>query len=71
MESYLEVRRKDAARLYDLCVKDFGESSEKGMDNLSGSKKRGLKSLKERVGSGEIIVCQTDKSGRFCVLTRH
>ena len=24
MESYLEVRRKEAARLYDLCVKQLG-----------------------------------------------
>ena len=53
-----------------MCVKELGESSEKGKDNLSGSEKRGLRSLKERVGSGEIIVCQMNKIGRFCVLTR-
>ena len=30
---------------------------------------RGLKSLKKRVAEGEIVVCQTDKSGRFAVMT--
>ena len=70
LEAYLEVRRKRASQLYDMCVKELGEDCEKGMDNLTASEKRGLKSLKRRVASGEIIVCQTDKSGRFCVLTR-
>ena len=32
--------------------------------------KRGLKSLKKRVADGDIVICQTDKSGKFCVLTR-
>ena len=26
--------------------------------------------MKKRVAYGELIICQTDKSGRFCVLTR-
>ena len=39
-----------------------------GQPVLRGEK--GLKSLKKRVAEGEIVVCQTDKSGRFCVLTR-
>ena len=29
-----------------------------------------MKSLKKIVAEGELIDCQTDKSGRFCVLTR-
>ena len=66
----MEVRRKRAAQLYDLCVRRLGEDSEKVKDNLSMMEKRGLKSLKKRVADGEIIVCQTDKSGKFCVLTR-
>ena len=70
LEAFLEVRRKRAAQLYDLCVKKLGEDCEKGMDNLTAGEKRGLRSLKKRVASGELIVCQTDKSGRFCVLTR-
>ena len=53
-----------------MCVKKLGEDCEKGKDNLSSGEKRGLKSLKKRVAEGKLIVCQTDKSGRFCVLTR-
>ena len=52
-----------------MCIKKPGDGCEKGMDNLSMGQRKGLKSLKRRVAEGEIIVCQTDKSGRFCVLT--
>ena len=38
--------------------------------NLSKSEQRGLKSLKKRVQSGELVVGETDKSGRFCILKR-
>ena len=70
VEAMMEVRRKRAAKLYDLCVKKLGEGSEKGKDNLTRGAKKGMKSLKKIVADGEIIVCQTDKSGRFCILTR-
>ena len=48
LEAYLEVRRKRASQLYDMCVKKLGESLGKGMDNLTAGEKRGLKSLKKR-----------------------
>ena len=70
LESFMEVRRKRASELYDICMKELGEGAEKGMDNLSRAEKRGLRRRKKRVASWEIIVCQTDKFGRFCVLTR-
>jgi hypothetical protein len=70
IESFLEVRRKEGARLYDMYMKELEEGAEKGMDNLSGAEKKGLRSLKKLVAAGVIIICQTDKSGRFCVLTR-
>ena len=70
MKALIEVRRKRASKLYELCVKKLGEGCERGQDNLTPGERRGLKSLKKRVNEGEIIVCQTDKSGRFCVLTR-
>ena len=38
--------------------------------NLSKSELRGLKSLKKRVSQNEIVVCETDKSKKFAVLTR-
>ena len=70
MEALMEVRRKRASQLFDMCMKKLGEDSMKGKDNLTMGEKRGLKSLKKRVKDGEIVVCQTDKSGRFCVLTQ-
>ena len=40
------------------------------VSNLSKKELRGLKFLKARIKGGELIVGQTDKSSRFCVLTR-
>ena len=68
VEALMEVRRKRASQLYDLCVKKLGEGMEKGKDNLTMGEKRGLKSLKKRVAAGEIVVCATDKSGRFAIM---
>ena len=70
VEALIEVRRKRALQLYDMCRKKLGEGAEKGKDNLTMGERRGLKSLKKRVDEGEVVICQTDKSGRFCVLTR-
>ena len=47
----------------------LGEGVEAGMDNLTEAEKRGLNSLKKRVANKELIICQTDKSGRFFVLS--
>ena len=47
MESFLEVRRKGAAKLYNMCLKELGEGAEKGMFNLNGEEKKGLRSLKK------------------------
>ena len=38
--------------------------------NLTAAEQRGMKSLQERVRSGELVVTETDKSRRFCVMTR-
>ena len=70
VEALMEVRRKRASQLYDMCVRKLGEECESGKDNLTMGERRGLKSLKKRVANDEIVVCQTDKSGRFCVLTK-
>jgi hypothetical protein len=39
-------------------------------NNLDQEERRGLKSLQKRIKAGELIVAQTDKSGRFSVLSR-
>ena len=38
--------------------------------NLSKEEIKALKSLKERVKQGDLIICQTDKSSRFAAMTR-
>ena len=70
-EAFYEVRRNASSKIYDECIKLLDDGSEKvGMDNLTPGEKRGLKSLKRKVKDGSLLICQTDKSGRFCVLTR-
>ena len=39
--------------------------------NLSKDEVQALKSLKDKIKEGHIIVCPTDKSSRFAVLTKH
>ena len=70
VEALMEVRRRRASQLYDNCLRKLGDECEQGKDNLTMGERRGLKSLRKRVADGEIVVCQTDKSGMFCVLTR-
>ena len=38
--------------------------------NLTKSQERGLKSLTDRVKSGEIVVVPTDKTGKFAIMSR-
>ena len=40
------------------------------MSNLTPNKLKGLKSLQSRVSKGEIIICESDKSSKLCVLSR-
>ena len=69
-EASLEMRRQAASKVYDECNKLLDDGAEKvGMDKLTAGEKKGLKSLKKQVKDGSIIICQTDKSGHFCVMT--
>ena len=71
LESYLDVRRRDAEKIYDECIELLKDGKEKvSHNNLTASEARGVKSLKKGITNQELIICQTDKSGRFCVLTR-
>ena len=38
--------------------------------NLTASESRGIKKLSKRVKEGELVIYQTDKSGKFCVTDR-
>ena len=53
---------------------DFKSSQKKAKmsnieSNLNREELNGLKSLKQRIDSGQIIIADTDKSKRFCALT--
>ena len=69
-EGDLEVRRTIWASLFDRYKESMTDEEGVQESNLSTEETRGLKSLQERIKSGEIVICQTDKSGRFAVLTR-
>ena len=73
LEGFLEVRRRQAVKIYDACLKILGQDEDGDrvkLENLTAKDRRGLESLKRRVKEKEIIVCRTDKSGRFAVLSR-
>ena len=73
LEGFLEVRRRQASKIYDACLRLLGQDDDGDrvkIENLSAKDRRGLESLKRRVKQKEIIVCKTDKSGRFAVLSR-
>ena len=38
-------------------------------DNLTAAERRGIAKLRKRIISGEIVVYETDKSGKLCVAT--
>ena len=70
LEAYLEIRRQEMSRTFDECMEILGEGDKTGYNNLDMEERQGLKSLKDRVKAGDIIICATDKSGRFAVLSR-
>ena len=70
LEARLEVRRMEAAKLYNECENLLVDDKGLTEDNLTAGERRGLKDLQKRVKDGEIIICQTDKSGRLAVLSR-
>ena len=51
-------------------MKLLGEGCNTGHGNLDKEEKEGLKSLQKWINSGELVVAQADKSGKFCILTR-
>ena len=65
-EAMLEVRMQS----YRDGYKEYKEEQCRGNKqraNLSSSQKRGLDSIQKRVASGELVICPTDKSGKWVV----
>ena len=67
-----ELRKQECMKVFqDLTKKtDKTSHSSASKSNLSPGEIQGLKSLKSRIKKGELVVCQSDKSNKFCVLSR-
>ena len=71
-----ELRRTEMNRIFNRFIND-GQKTKKYLkgtqshenSNLTREELIGLKSLKQRIKSGEIIICETDKSRKFAALT--
>ena len=64
----LEMRRTKYLEVFRDFVKSNCDEKGRQKSNLSVKEKRGIKKLKSRMESNELIVCHTDKSGRLCVM---
>ena len=69
LESELEMRRVAWGAGFDQHVSSMKDEDGIGDDNLTAEEARGLKSLKEKVRDGKLLIVQTDKSSRFAVMT--
>ena len=78
IEKAHETRRHELRRVFNRVagIKSHDKSNKSSNcqtqpdSNLSPAELAGLKSLKNRIKEGSIVVCDTDKSKRFCVLTK-
>jgi hypothetical protein len=68
-ESELDMRRVQWSAIYDKYIAEFCDEEGVQEANLSVEEARGLESLKKRVADGSLIICQTDKSSRFAVMS--
>ena len=72
-----ELRKTESLKVFDKIVPDSSTNSSKSSQssfanrsNLTPNELKGLKSLQKRISSGELIICETDKSSKLCVLSR-
>ena len=71
-KSYNTERESIHANRKNEMIRVFNKVAKEGVNdsNLSKSEIAGLKSLKSRIQSGDLVVAETDKSKRFSLLTR-
>ena len=70
LERELESRRMEWLAIFDAYLREFCDEDGVQEDNLTEDEAKGLKSLKKRVADGSLIVCETDKSGRFAIMSQ-
>ena len=69
-EAALETYRVEMLAAFRDYIKENGIKGGKQTSNLSQAEARGLKSLKKRVQEGEVVIMPTDKTGKFCIMSR-
>ena len=69
-EGELIMRRVEWESIFDQYVREFCDEDGIQESNLTDSEARGLKTLQKRVREGSLIICETDKSGRFAVMSQ-
>ena len=72
-ETAHEFRKREMLRIFDRAInkgRPNNSDSNQSESNLTPAELRGLKSLKRRVAKGEIVVADTDKSKKFCILSQ-
>ena len=67
-ESLLELRRQKQSQIFRDYVKENCDDKGRQRSNITKQQARGLKKLRKRIEEGELVVCQTDKSGRLSVM---
>ena len=67
-ESLLELRRQKQSQLFRNYVKENCDDKGRQRSNITKQQAAGLKKLRKRIEEGELIVCQTDKSGKLSVM---
>ena len=66
LEASLSVRKQELMDSFTAFRKDNCDSKGRQTNSLTRDQANGLKSLKKRSGDGELVVLETDKTGKFC-----
>ena len=69
MDEYTDFKKELIKKREKEGKKDAKDTNQEE-DNFSNSEKAGLKKLKKRIKSGELVVVKTDKSGKLGVISR-
>ena len=74
IEAMHELRKSESLRVFNETTATKSNSKLRTpiacKSNLSDSELKGLKSLQSKVANGSIIICESDKSSKLCVLSR-
>ena len=69
-EAALETLRMELMEIFRVHMRENCNERGEQKSNLTSSEFRGYQSLKKRVKNGEIVIVQTDKTGKLCIMSR-